>query len=85
MTVTLPADVSLLRAGGIVGTPADELELSSYTTDATDTAGVYSVTLVDDGTGNGIASFSVGGSLAFDGTEVEGLYTATISVDVDYS
>ncbi len=87
LTVTLPADVSLLRAGGVVGTAADELELDTYTTDATDTAGVYTITLVDDGngTGNGIASFSVGGSLAFDGSEVEGLYTATISVDVDYS
>lgn len=87
LTVTLPADAVLLRAGGTAGNAFDELELSSYTTDATDNGGVYNVVLVDDGTGtgNGIASFSIGGTLSFDGSELEGVYTTTISVDVDYS
>lgn len=85
LSVTLPSDVTLLRSGGTAGNAADELELSSYTTNASG-SGPYSVTLVDDGSGtNGIATFSVGGSLAFDGTEVEGLYTAQIQVAVDYN
>lgn len=95
LTVTLPTDAVLLRTGGTPGNANDELELSSYTTDATsndilDGFGTvvgqyYTVVLVDDGTGNGVASFSVGGTLSFDGTELEGFYSTTISVDVDYS
>lgn len=108
LTVELPTDVLLVRAGAAstgadgAGNPLydtdDTLELSSYTTDAdanpilaadgvTVIGTAYSVDLVDDGTGsgNGVASFSVGGTLSFDGTEAEGAYSATISVEVDYS
>lgn len=98
LTVSLPADGVLLRSGGTAGNANDELELSSYTTDAasndilaadgvTVIGQYYTVGLVDDGTGtgNGTASFSIGGTLAFDGTENEGLYETTIYVDVDYS
>lgn len=85
LTVTLPANATLLRAGGTAGTASDELELASYTTDATDTAGVYTISLVDDGSGaNGVGTFSFGGTLTFDGSEVEGVYTTTISSNVDY-
>ena len=85
LTVTLPADAVLLRSGGTAGNAADELELASYTTNATDTAGVYTIGLTDDGSGtNGTGTFSFGGTLTFDGSEVEGVYTTTISSNVDY-
>ena len=85
LTVTLPANATLLRSGGTAGNAADELQLASYTTNATNTAGVYTIQLTDDGTGtNGTGTFSFGGTLTFDGSEVEGVYTTTISSNVDY-
>ena len=48
-------------------------------------AGVYTIGLTDDGSGtNGTGTFSFGGTLTFDGSEVEGVYTTTISSNVDY-
>lgn len=85
LNVTLPSNLILRRGGGAVGNAADELELSAYTTNAAG-SGPYTVTLAADASGsNGVATFSVGGSLAFDGSEVEGVYTGTIQVSVDYN
>lgn len=64
---------------------AVEIELHGFvtTSDGTDTNGDY-VTIVDDGTGAGTASFAVGGTATLDGSEVEGRYSATFNVTVDY-
>ena len=72
------ADPTLLDA-------AVEIELHSFTTssDGSDANGDY-VTIVDDGSGAGEASFSVGGTASLDGSEVEGRYSATFDVTVDY-
>ncbi len=78
-------NVILRRAGGTVGTAADELVLSNLNSDATlvtDLAGdYYEVTL----SGTGTSAFEVGGDLTFDGSEVAGIYTGTFSVSVEYS
>jgi hypothetical protein len=85
LTVTLPANATLLRSGGTSGTASDEITLAGYTTNATNNAGVYTISLLDDGSGtNGVGTFSFGGTLTFDGSEVEGVYTTTISSNVDY-
>ena len=76
LTVRLPAANTILSNG------TDDLVLSSYTTSAAAVAGetYYTITLSATGTG----TFSVGGTLAFDGTESDGVYTGTFDVAVDY-
>lgn len=77
--------VVLGRTGGVVGAAADELVLSNFNSDATettDTSGTYyEVTLSNTGTG----AFQVGGDLTFDGSEVAGVYTGNFGVSVEYS
>lgn len=101
VTVNLPAATELVLQGATpdgfgVFADADKLELDSYVTDATsndilDTDGVtvlgqyYTVTLADDGAGNGAADFAIGGTITIDGTEGEGIYETTISVSVEYT
>ncbi|MBD3729865.1 MAG: DUF4402 domain-containing protein [Sphingomonadales bacterium] len=101
VTVNLPTGpIDLIRAGAVdPGTgfaAADKIELDGFVTDATsndilDTDGVtvlgqyYTVTLVDDGSGNGSAAFSIGGTITLDGSEVEGVYSNTFDVSVEYT
>ncbi len=72
------ADPTLLDA-------AVEIELDGFTTtsDGSDANGDF-VTVADDGSGVGEAGFSVGGTATLDGSEVEGTYSTTFSVTVDY-
>jgi hypothetical protein len=89
LTVKLPAGpITLLRTGGVSGNSADELVLNTLTTDAAQMvdassnpiAGYYTVDLSSTGT----TAFSVGGTLAVGGDEVQGAYSATLNFDVDY-
>ncbi len=77
--------VTLLRAGGTIGTAADELVLDNLNSDAAliaDPLGdFYQVTL----SGTGTSAFQVGGDLTFDGSEVAGVYSGTFDVSVEYS
>lgn len=82
VTINVPTtDVTLLRAGGTAGTASDELELNGFVTSATLNAGNWETTL--DASGEG--SFTVGGDLNFDGSEVAGVYTGSYTVSVEYS
>lgn len=99
VTVNLPSATDLIRVGAVdPGTgyaAADKIELDTFTTDATsnnilDGGGnvigqYYTVTLADDGSGNGSAAFSIGGTIHLDGSEVEGVYQNTITVSVEYT
>ena len=81
-------------AGGGGAVPATiEIELDTFTTDAAFDAlsGKYYVDIADAGvlgggaaTGVGAAAFAVGGTVTFDGSEVEGTYEVDFDVTVDY-
>ncbi|MDZ4308472.1 DUF4402 domain-containing protein [Allopontixanthobacter sp.] len=76
---------TLLRAGGTIGDAADELELSNLNSDAAlvaDPLGDFYQVALD---GVGTAGFLVGGDLAFDGSEVAGVYQGTFTVSVEYT
>ncbi|MFV0643478.1 MAG: DUF4402 domain-containing protein [Sphingomonadaceae bacterium] len=101
VTITMPSAVDLIRTGATDDgfgnfNDEDKIELGSYVTDATsttiyDTDGTtvlgttYSVTLANDGAGNGAAEFAIGGTITLDGTEVEGAYEQVFNVSVEYS
>jgi len=98
VTVDLPsAGIDLVHtapADPLAVDPATEvIELGSYVTDADegtdifgDPNGEYSVTLGGSGDPDeGEASFQVGGTLTFDGSEVAGTYEGTFNVSVEYS
>lgn len=72
--VNLPATSgTLLRTGGTAGVAADEIVLDNFT------ASAPTVTLT-----GGSAVFEVGGELTLDGSEVEGVYSTTFNVSVNY-
>ncbi|MCP5395685.1 MAG: DUF4402 domain-containing protein [Sphingomonadaceae bacterium] len=94
--------IELIRVGAVdPGTgfaAADKIELSSLETTATQNdvldafgaptgAFYYTVNLVDDGSGNGSASFGIGATANLDGSEVEGVYenTTDLFILVEYS
>ena len=86
----LPANAVLVQAGvNPVSGPANQkIELGSYVTNAAasaDDANIYTVTLANNGAGEGNATFSIGGSLSFDGNELPGEYATEFSVTVEYS
>ena len=72
--INLPAaSGTLLRSGGTPGVLADEIVLDNFT------ASGSTVTLA-----GGTADFEVGAEIALDGSEVEGVYSTTFDVSVDY-
>ena len=77
------SNAAALIAGG-TSVAATQIQLGSFTsTTASDAIGRY-VTIADDGTGVGEAGFAVGGTATLDGSEVEGTYSTTFDVTVDY-
>jgi len=74
VTVNLPAGSSILATGG-GGSAATEIVLNGFTSSA--------ATVNLDGGGAG--SFTVGGTITLDGTEVPGIYNGTFNVSVAYS
>lgn len=86
------SDHAALLGGGAVAATI-EIELDTFTTDAAFDAlsGKHYVDIADAGvlgggaaTGVGAASFGVGGTVTFDGSEVEGTYEVNFDVTVDY-
>lgn len=87
LTVQFPASATLTTGAG--ATAAEQLDLSALTTDAaplSDGVGgfVADYYTIDTDATTGEASFAVGGTLTFDGSEVQGLYAADLVFLVDY-
>lgn len=87
LTVELPTSATLITGAG--ATAAEKLDLSALTTDAaalSDGSGgfVANYYTIDTDATTGEASFAVGGTLTFDGSEGVGLYTASLTFNVDY-
>lgn len=93
LTMVHANKAALQLANPLLPDAAVEIDLDSFVTDAALDAvsGQYTITIQDAGlagggaaTGVGAAEFAIGATATFDGTEVEGYYSTTFDVTVDY-